>query len=182
LRALLPDALAASPELRRIDELETSPIVSTHLAFDRPVLGDDFTGLLGTTTQWAFDRSRLSGGAAENGVHWVSTVISAARAVADWDTTDVVSTTVSDLRALLPPARAARLQTAVVVKERHATIATTCASEGIRPGPATPVKNLFLAGDWTATGLPPTIESAVASGERAARLLAVGLDAARMAA
>jgi uncharacterized protein with NAD-binding domain and iron-sulfur cluster len=73
---------------------------------------------------------------------------------------------------VFPAARAASVLRAVVVKEKHATISCTPEAERLRPGAETPLDNLFLAGDWTATGLPPTIEGAVQSGDRAARLAA----------
>jgi len=82
-----------------------------------------------------------------------------------------------DLRALLPTARDAVLRHAVVVKEKQATVAPTPEAERLRPPAATDLAGLVLAGDWTATGLPPTIESAVESGERAAALLAERLPA-----
>jgi uncharacterized protein with NAD-binding domain and iron-sulfur cluster len=80
----------------------------------------------------------------------------------------VAAAVVADLRAACPAARTARLVRSVVVKEKDATIATTPDSERRRPPVATSVDNLFLAGDWVATGLPPTIESATWSAHRAA--------------
>jgi len=200
LGALLPPALRARAPWSGVGGFETSPIVSVHLWYDRPVLDSDFVGLLGTTTQWAFDRTRIvgaaahgaggaaahgAGGAAAHGAggrdggravggdgaaaeHAVSTVVSAARAVVDWDTDRIRDQVVADLASLLPQARAARVTRAIVVKERRATIATTPDVERRRPDVVTPVPGLLLAGDWTDTGLPPTIESAVLSGERAA--------------
>jgi uncharacterized protein with NAD-binding domain and iron-sulfur cluster len=75
-------------------------------------------------------------------------------------------------RTLFPAAREARLRHAVIVKEKHATTSLTPDAERRRPGAITPLPGFFLAGDWTATGLPATIESAVESGERAANLVA----------
>ncbi|HYC22906.1 MAG TPA: hydroxysqualene dehydroxylase HpnE [Candidatus Bathyarchaeia archaeon] len=166
--------LGADPWFRGIAGLESSPIVSAHLWFDRPLLDEDFVGLLGRTTQWVFDRGRLAEGAAGR---CLSAVISAGREVAAWEPSAIAETIVADLRALLPAARSARLEHSVVIKEKRATISTTPAAERLRPRCATPVPNLYLAGDWTATGLPPTIESAVASGNRAATLAAAQLAA-----
>jgi uncharacterized protein with NAD-binding domain and iron-sulfur cluster len=70
----------------------------------------------------------------------------------------------------------------VVVKEKQATISATPGAERLRPGVATGVDNLFLAGDWISTGLPPTIESAVCSGQRAAELVANRLELSRSTA
>jgi uncharacterized protein with NAD-binding domain and iron-sulfur cluster len=94
--------------------------------------------------------------------------------VVDWDNRRVADTVVGDLRALVPAARAAGLRRAVVVKEKQATMACTPDAEGLRPGPEPGLRGLVLAGDWIATGLPPTIESAVESGARAASLVAAG--------
>src|SRR5262249_7976899 len=174
LGALLPEPLYDQLSLRRLGAFEVSPIVSTHLWFDRPVLTHDFIGLLGTTTQWVFNRSKLTG--TGNGHHCVSAVISAGREQVDWDNARIATTVAGDLCALFPAARAARLLRTVVVKERQATISSTPTAERMRPAPATAVDNLFLAGDWTRTGLPPTIESAVASGQRAATLVAARLS------
>ena len=172
LAALLPAPLRASPGLRALEQFDTSPIVSTHLWFDRQVLASDFVGLLGTTTQWAFNRSKLTANGHGAGPQCVSAVISAGRDVVEWDTGRVADKVVGDLRSLVPAARAAQLLRSVVVKEKHATISPTPAAERLRPPPRTPVNNFFLAGDWVQTGLPPTIESAVVSGHRAAALVA----------
>jgi len=175
LEPLLPPALRARTPFAALARLETSPIVSTHLWFDRPVLQGDFVGLLDTTTQWAFNRSRLLGESDDG--QCVSAVISAGRSVVGWDSERITGTVLGDLRALLPTARDAVLRHAVVVKEKQATVAPTPEAERLRPPAATDLAGLVLAGDWTATGLPPTIESAVESGERAAALLAERLPA-----
>jgi hydroxysqualene dehydroxylase len=170
LSTFLPPALKSS--FAGLDRLETSPIVSTTMWFDRPVLRGDFLGLLGTTTQWAFNRTRLLG---EQGPgQCVSAVISAGRDVVEWDSARVTATVLADLRSVVPAAVPARLERSVVVKEKHATVSPTPAAERLRPPAVTPLRGFVLAGDWTATGLPPTIESAVESGERAASLLGEG--------
>jgi uncharacterized protein with NAD-binding domain and iron-sulfur cluster len=171
LAPLIPEPLRRAAPLRNLDEFGTSPIVSVHLWLDHPVLDQQFLGLLGTSTQWVFNRSQLLG-IQNGGGQCLSAVISAGHDVVQWDNARIVATVLGDLRAVVPRARAATLLRSVVVKEKHATISTTPAAERLRPSPATPLDNLFLAGDWTATGLPPTIESAVLSGERAAALAA----------
>jgi squalene-associated FAD-dependent desaturase len=168
LPALLPATLRESAPFAALDGLGASPIVSVHLWWDRPVLRVPFVGLIDTTTQWLFNRSLLTDGDVSDGPQQVSAVISAGRDVADWEPARIERTVADDVRRVLPAARDARLERAVVVKEKHATIATTPAAERVRPGTVTAIDNLFLAGDWTATRLPPTIESAVVSGHRAA--------------
>ena len=168
--ALLPRAVTERAPWRHLPALGSSPIVSVHLWYDRPVLGTDFAGLIGTTTQFAFDRTRMCGTPVEGGGSQVSAVISAAHEEEGWDVERIASVVESDLRAVFPAARDARVLRAVTVKEKHATISCTPEAERLRPGAETPLDNLFLAGDWTATGLPPTIEGAVLSGDRAAAL------------
>jgi squalene-associated FAD-dependent desaturase len=168
LGALLPPTLRGRQPWAGVGAFETSPIVSVHLWYDRPVLDSEFVGLLGTTAQWAFDRTRIAGGDGAAAEHAVSTVVSAARDVVDWDTDRIRERVVADVASLVPAARTARVTRAIVVKERRATIATTPEVERRRPAVQTPIPSLLLAGDWTDTGLPPTIESAVLSGERAA--------------
>jgi squalene-associated FAD-dependent desaturase len=172
LAPLLPQPLRVASSLSALDQFDASPIVSTHLWFDRPVLASDFIGLLGTTTQWVFNRSKLTANGTGTGQQCVSAVISAGRDVVEWDTSRIADQVASDLRSLVPAAREAQLLRSVVVKEKHATISPTPAAERLRPPPRTPISNFFLAGDWVQTGLPPTIESAVVSGQQAAQLVA----------
>jgi len=173
LAALLPDVLCDRCGLGGLDAFQTSPIVSIHLWLDRPVLTDAFVGLIGRTTQWVFNRTRLTGqGDNGTGRQCLSAVISAGREVVEWPTARIAGTVVAELQALVPAARGARVLQTVVVKEKQATISGTPAAERLRPAAATPIGNFFLAGDWTSTGLPPTIESAVYSGRRAAELVA----------
>ncbi|MGD9765500.1 MAG: hydroxysqualene dehydroxylase HpnE [Candidatus Binatia bacterium] len=176
LAPLLPDGVREHEPFRHLERFGDSPIVSVHLWFDREVLGPEFLGLVGTTTQWVFNRTKLqhvgNGGPGQS----VSAVISAGREVARWDSAQIAATVIDELRSLLPEARAAEVTRQVVVKEKHATISNTPDVERLRPPAETPIRNLFLGGDWTATGLPPTIESAVMSGHRAAALSAAHLQ------
>jgi len=166
LAAILPAAARPALGVEALAGFEPSPIVSAHLWYDGPVLPGPFVGLIGTTTHWLFDRTLLVG--ATDGDRCVSAVISGSREVASWETARIARAVDADVRAVAP---AARLRRAVVVKEKEATIAPTPAFERRRPPTVTPFPNLMLAGDWTDTGLPPTIESAVVSGHRAAAAL-----------
>lgn len=140
-----------------------SPIVSTLHVYDRPVLPARFIGLIGTHTQWAFDRGSVAPGAFA-----VGTVRSAATEDVGRALDAIADETSTEFREVFPLAREARLLHARVYKERRATMRATPWSDPLRPPTRTHVPGLFLAGDWTATGLPPTIESAVRSGHRAA--------------
>lgn len=84
---------------------------------------------------------------------------------------EILELSLRELKELFPRAREATVLKAVVVKESKATVSFQPGFDSIRPGPRTPFRNLFLAGDWTATGWPPTMEGAVRSGYRAAELV-----------
>ena len=84
----------------------------------------------------------------------------------------LIEMALSDLRELVPESRDAQLVHSRIVKEREATLSHTTESDTLRPGPRTAIENLILAGGWTATGLPDTIESAVLSGHTAADIAA----------
>ena len=140
--------------------LESSPIVNVHFRLSRPAdvpAELPFIGLIGGTAQWLFVRGDIASvtiSAAAQLVHESAAVL-AERTWCD------VAAALADNPAELPPYR--------VVKEKRATFAQTPAQARLRPGAASAFANVFLAGDWTDTGLPATIESAVRSGEMAAR-------------
>lgn len=158
------------PELalpfREVASVPWSPIISTLHLYDRPVLPSRFIGLIGTPTQWAFDRGPVSDRAFA-----VGTVRSAAFQDAERPPQEIADETAGDLREAFAAAGDATFLRARVYKERRATMRATPESEPLRPPTRTHIEGLFLAGDWTDTGLPPTIESAVLSGHRAAREL-----------
>jgi squalene-associated FAD-dependent desaturase len=173
LLRILPGATASGAPFAGIAAFGVSPIVSVHLWFDRETLSLPFVGLVGRRTQWLFDRRRILGGV--SGGHPVSAVISAAYDEVDLSKEELVSIVREDLGAVAPGSREARLLSSVVIKEKRATFSATASSERLRPGVRTPVGGLYLAGDWTDTGLPATIEGAVASGFRAARAVLADL-------
>jgi squalene-associated FAD-dependent desaturase len=165
LFAMLPDELR-SKEFSSLERLGSSPIVSINLWFDRPVIDREFVGLLGTRSQWIFNKDLiLPAGKRSN---QIAVIISAARDFVDWTRSDLVEMALSDLHELLPESRSAVLLHSAIVKEREATLSHTVESDSLRLGPRTSIPNLILAGDWTDTGLPATIESAVLSGDTAA--------------
>ena len=139
------------------------PIVTVNLWFDRRVLETPFVGLPGRAMQWAFDRGAITGTEASH----VSLVSSGAAAVVGMTNDAVVNLALRELRDALPQARSAGVRNASVVRERRATF-SLAPGQPARPGPDTPLAGFYLAGDWTDTGLPGTIESAAMSGHRAA--------------
>jgi len=164
LLRLMPSALREAQPFRALASVGTSPIVSVHLWLDRPVgWGGPFLGLLGGRAQWLFDCGPAAGGG-----HRLATVTSGARFWDDSSDDEIAAEVLADTAAVLPAMRTARVRRTLVVRERHATLSLTPDADAARPGVATPLPNLFLAGDWIQTGLPATIESAVLSGREAA--------------
>jgi uncharacterized protein with NAD-binding domain and iron-sulfur cluster len=142
------------------------PIVTVNLWYDRVVMDDPFVGLIGRTVQWVFDKRRVFG---ESSSH-LSLVVSAAGSVVPLSRDDLVALAAREVRETLPAARGAALVRASVVREKQATF-SLAAGQPARPANRTTVPGFFLAGDWTDTGLPGTIESAVVSGHAAARAI-----------
>ena len=175
---LLPIAVRRSvPALGGIEGLTSSPIVSVHVWFDRPLLPDrPFIGFVGTDTHWAFNRDVISGRTDRDG-GYLTFVVSGARAIVDDDNDAIVARTLADLRRLVPASAAARVRHTQVVKEKFATMSPSVVAARLRPPTVTPFDNFVLAGDWTDTGLPATIESAVMSGHRAAEVVTARLTA-----
>jgi squalene-associated FAD-dependent desaturase len=139
------------------------PIVTVNLWLDRQVLPARFVGLPGRSMQWVFDRGAMTGGAASH----LALVSSGAAGTVGQGNAALVSLALRELRDALPACRAARVRRATVVRERRATF-SLAPGQPARPSTTTPVAGLYLAGDWTDTGLPGTIESAAASGHLAA--------------
>jgi len=124
--------------------------------------------MIGTRVQWLFNKEAILTLSGER-AHYVSLIISAAHPFLEKSNSELVEMAMEDLKACFPSARGATVIRSQVIREREATVSLTPGTERYRPGPRTGWKNLFLAGDWTATGLPATIESAVASGELCAQ-------------
>ncbi|MGH9430491.1 MAG: hydroxysqualene dehydroxylase HpnE [Terriglobia bacterium] len=165
LASLLPAALLRKePCFASCLELEAVPIVSIYLWFDRPVTPEELIGLRGTTIQWLFNKSASESA----GPYLISLVISGARGEVSLEKDELIATAMRELRELFPATREARLLRAMVIKERCATFSPRAETESLRPPAVTPVRGLFLGGDWTDTGLPATIEGAVRSGYTAA--------------
>jgi squalene-associated FAD-dependent desaturase len=165
LRALLgPELPSAMGEiLSDCDRMDAMPIVTVNLWYDRAVMDDAFVGLPGREMQWVFDKRTVFG---EHASH-LSLVASSAAHLSGLDSEALTSMAAREVADALPRARAATLRRATVIREKRATF-SLAPGQPPRPGPETPIRGLWLAGDWTDTGLPATIESAVVSGHRAA--------------
>ena len=169
--AMLPDGLDARiPGLARLGELEASPITGVHLWFDRPVCPFDHVVTLGRQIQWVFNHTAIQG--RRPGEHprgqYLQLVISASYDLLGLDRAEILRRVLDELSAIWPEARDATLLRSWVVTEHGATFAVRPGVDAVRPAQRTPVDGLFLAGDWTATGWPATMEGAVRSGYLAA--------------
>jgi squalene-associated FAD-dependent desaturase len=176
LMRLLPEGAGADPFFAHLGEITSSPIICVHAWFDREITAAPFVGFVGTTTQWLFNKRRIFTGRGERANSYLSFVISGARKLVDLGNEELLDTVTSDLNTMIPASRDARLLKALVLKEKQATMAPSPECDRLRPGLATPISNFFLAGDWIQTGLPATIESAVASGHAAAAAVAARID------
>ncbi len=156
---LLPEELAVQPFFARIGKLTPSPITSVHLWFDRDLTPLPHVVLVDCLGQWVFNR----------GGGYVQVVVSASRPLKSQGREKIQDEIVAELRRLYPSD--AKLLRAKVVTEHTATFSAVPGVDAFRPPQATPVPGLFLAGDWTQTGWPATMEGAVRSGYLAAEAI-----------
>ncbi|HXN47420.1 MAG TPA: hydroxysqualene dehydroxylase HpnE [Bryobacteraceae bacterium] len=155
---------AAAPALGLdVSAFEHSPITGIHLWFDRPVMEVPHATLLDRTMQWAFNKSEG---------RYIQLVVSASRSLLPMSREAIIELALGELREFFPAAREARLVKAHVVKEVRATFSARPGLDALRPAARTAIPNLFLAGDWTRTGWPATMEGAVRSGYLAAEAVA----------
>jgi zeta-carotene desaturase len=147
----------------RANSMTSSPIVTVNLWFDRVVMDEPFIGLPGRAMQWVFDKRQVF---AEHASH-LSLVSSGASPLVGKTNDELIAAATQELSDAMPSVREASLVRATVIREPRATF-SLAPGQPLRPGGTTPVKGLFLAGDWIDTGLPATIEGAVRSGHHAA--------------
>ena len=171
---LLPDRLREGGFLAAAASIPVSPIVSIHLWFERDFMTCESLGVIGRRIQWVFNRKKIAPGSETKTGGHVSTVISAAHAFVDTGNDDLARIALEDLRSVFG-ADMGHAVHAVVIREKRGTFSCTPEVERIRPGPDTPIANLFIAGDWTDTGYPATIEGAIMSGLRCADRILLSL-------
>jgi len=157
----------------QIAKLESSPITGIHLWFDREITELPHAVLLDRTIQWMFQKSKLQPqrqGPEQEG-SYVELVVSSSKSLVTMGRQEIVDLGLRELAEFFPVVRDAQLLKATVVKEVHATYSAQPGSDSNRPCSRTPWPRILLAGDWTATGWPATMEGAVRSGYRAAEEL-----------
>jgi squalene-associated FAD-dependent desaturase len=173
---LPPEIRNANPALRHLEKFKVSPITGVHLWFDREVTHESFITLLDTQTQWIFNKTALYGpepSSADNAAgkkngQYLQLVISASYDLLRKSREEIIDVCLKEVRQALPHAREAQLIKATVIKEAAATFSPLPGVDDWRPAQETKTPGLFLAGDWTATGWPATMEGAVRSGYLAA--------------
>ncbi len=148
--------------------LSASPIVNVHVVYDRPVTALPFAAVVGSPVQWVFDRSAVSG--LRHG-QYLAVSLSAADCYLGRRTEQLRSEFLPALQALFPAAAHAEVTDFFVTREPRATFRQAPGTGRLRPAPATGLPGLVLAGAWTGTGWPDTMEGAVRSGEAAADLV-----------
>lgn len=176
LPPLLPPLLKKSPLLEKVTRAPHSPIVSIFLWFERDFMrAEEILGLVNRRIQWVFNRrTGTPVSAAQSSkttpAGFLCAVISAAHAFADLSNDELTRIAIEDLRTVFGEAVSTPVRS-VVIRERRATFSSTPAYESLRPSQRTAIANLFLAGDWTDTGLPATIEGALISAEKCVSFL-----------
>ena len=176
---LLPQmpAVEGRQELaEKIEQHEHWPICSVHLWFDREITDLDHAVLLDREIHWMYNQSRLQ---KRKGTHYIELVASAARAFAALPRDEAIKQALAELAEFFPLVKEAKLEKVALVKEVRATFGVPPGIDAARPKAASPWPHCFLAGDWTATGWPSTMESAARSGHLAAEALCHTMGEAR---
>ena len=167
------------PQFGAIEQIESAPITGIHLWFDREITPLPHAVLVGRTSQWLFNRNErriprdrtVSRIEKNEGAYYYQVVISASRELAARPREHVIAEVLSDLRAVFPDAREASLLRWKILTEQHAVFSVLPGCDVLRPNGKTAVPQLLLAGDWTRTDWPATMEGAVRSGYSAAEAI-----------
>jgi squalene-associated FAD-dependent desaturase len=171
----MPPAEKAQALMGKIAHHEHWPICSVHLWFDREITDLDHAVLLDRELHWMYNKSRLQPWRKMNGTY-LELVVSASRQFARLERNEAISLAVQELGEFFPEVAAAKVVKAALIKEMRATFGVSPGIDAARPGVIAPWPQCFLAGDWTATGWPSTMESAARSGHIAAEALCKSVD------
>jgi squalene-associated FAD-dependent desaturase len=177
LGRVLPDTTSAAPLATALAQFSTSPITGIHLWFDRQISDLDHAVLLDRTIQWMFHKSRIIAARSQEAQgdgagSYIELVVSCSRSLVEKSKTEIVEMAIKEAQEFFPNAPDAVLLKSTVIKEVHATYSPRPGIDQYRPKPQTAWPRVFLAGDWTATGWPATMEGAVRSGYLAAEAVA----------
>jgi squalene-associated FAD-dependent desaturase len=178
LNKLLPDLPESRDIQEKLPHFETSPITGVHLWFDRQITDLPHAVLLDRTIQWMFQKSMLlqpRAGENKSAASYVELVISSSKSLIEKSRQEIIDLALNELREFFPAARDAKLVKGTVIKELNATFSPLPGIDQYRPTQQTAWPRVFLAGDWTATGWPATMEGAVRSGYLAAEALTASM-------
>ncbi|HEY0795171.1 MAG TPA: hydroxysqualene dehydroxylase HpnE [Acidisarcina sp.] len=169
----LPDNPAAGELAAQLSQFEHSPITGIHLWFDREITDLPHAVLLDTTIQWIYNKSKLQPDrhASPGAGSYLELVVSSSRSLVPMQRQEIIDLALRELALFFPAVREATLIKSTVVKEVRATYSIRPGLEQFRPGPISPWPAIYLAGDWTSTGWPATMEGAVRSGYLAAEAI-----------
>jgi squalene-associated FAD-dependent desaturase len=194
LMDMLPKEMSTpGAPLEGLQHIQTSPITGVHFWFDREVMKEPYLALLDHTVQWIFNKTMLAAQAAQSspntaasapatpqpGAQYLQLVISASYDLVPKSRQEIIELCRRDLADVLPATRDAQLAKATVIKEVHATFSPAPGVDRWRPAQRSTIKGLTLAGDWTSTGWPSTMEGAVRSGYLAAECVTTDLGASQ---
>jgi len=172
----MPSADGVDTLGRQIERHEHWPICSVHLWFDREITELDHAVLLDREIHWIYNKSRLQPWRKGN---YLELVVSASRSFAQLSREQAIAQALKELAEYFPAVAGAKLEKATLVKEMRATFGVPPGIDSARPPAAAPWPNCFLAGDWTATGWPSTMESAARSGHLAAEAICASIGEPR---
>jgi zeta-carotene desaturase len=170
----MPPAPEADALAGQIARHEHWPICSVHLWFDREITSLEHAVMLDREIHWLYNKSRLQPTRKLRG-SYIELVVSASRSFAALTREQAIAQAVGELAEFFPAVKEAKLKKAALIKEVRATFGVPPGIDSARPAAASPWPNCFLAGDWTATGWPSTMESAARSGHIAAEAIAASL-------
>lgn len=167
--SLLPSDESANPIKQQLAKFEPSSITGIHLWFDREITPLPHAVLLDRTIQWMFHKSKFHESRENaNQGSYVELVVSASKSLVQKSREEILELAARELAEFFPAVREAKLVKATVIKEIYATYAILPGLDKYRPAAKTQWPKILLAGDWTATGWPATMEGAVRSGYLAA--------------
>jgi zeta-carotene desaturase len=181
---ILPPGETSEVLAKDLAKFESSPITGIHLWFDREISDLEHAVLLDRTIQWMFHKSKLLDKHRDNGNRsgnesngsYVELVVSSSKTLVDTPRGEIIELALTELAEFFPAVAEAKLVKSTVIKEIYATYSALPQSDLYHPQSVTAWPRIFLAGDWTATGWPATMEGAVRSGYKAAEALTQSLQ------
>ena len=168
---LLPADAMAEPLKQKLSHFDSSPITGIHLWFDREITSLPHAVLLDRTIQWMFQKSKFLTAQRDNTGSYMELVVSASKSLVQKSREEIIEIALRELAEFFPIVKEAKLVKAAVIKEVYATYSILPGLDQYRPEAKTAWPNIFLAGDWTASGWPATMEGAIRSGYLAAEAL-----------